>query len=429
MTLFARTAPTERVVAATEPDVPGQTAAAARPHLLFLVTEDWYFCSHRLPVARAARDAGFAVSVATRVGVHGAWIEAEGFRLIPLDWSRASRSPWRLAAELWRIARLYRRERPDLVHHVAIKPAVLGALAAMLAGRPAVLTTLAGRGAALSGTGLPARLAGAGLRGLLRWLAARRRAMVAVQNAKDGDWLAAGPGVPRICLIPGSGVDLQHYRPLAEPSGPVTVAQVSRMLTLKGVEDLVEAVRRLRADGLDLHLLLAGPPDPTNPAGIAPTRLRAWSAEPGIGWLGPVEDVRTVWARAHIAVLASRGGEGVPKSLLEAAACGRAIVATDVAGIRDVARSGVNALLAPPGDPAALAAALRSVATDAALRRSLAQESRAVVCAAFGEAEVAARTLELYHQLLDTTGSTAGADRAVRRRPPRRTEAQRSGGI
>lgn len=404
MTLFTRTARADSVVAAAQPDVPPPTVAAGRPHLLFLVTEDWYFCSHRLPVARAAREAGFAVSVATRVGAHGPRIEAEGFRLIALDWSRASRSPGRLAAELWRIVRLYRRERPDLVHHVAVKPAVFGALAALLAGRPAVLTTLAGRGAALSGTGLPARLAGAGLRGLLRWLAGRRRAMVAVQNADDGDWLAAGPGVPRLCLIPGSGVDLQHYRPLAEPDGPVTVAQVSRMLTLKGVEDLVEAVRRLRAEGLDLHLLLAGPPDPANPAGIAPARLLAWSAEPGIRWLGPVADVRTVWTRAHIAVLASRGGEGVPKSLLEAAACGRAIVATDVAGIREVARPGVNAVLAPPGDPAALAVALRSVATDAALRRSLAQESRAVVGAAFGEAEVAARTLDLYRHLLGRGG-------------------------
>lgn len=191
-------------------------------------------------------------------------------------------------------------------------------------------------------------------------------------------------------------MDLAHYEELADALGPVTCAQVSRMLTLKGVEDLVAAVRLVRTRGVDLRLILAGAPDRDSPAAVPEETLRAWADEPGIEWLGAVGDVRTVWARAHIAVLASRGGEGVPKSLLEAAACGRPIVATDVPGSREVAVEGRNALLARPRDPASLAEALARLAGDTALRRRLGHASRAVVDPEFGEAEVGRRMRDLY---------------------------------
>jgi len=371
-----------------------------RPHLLFLVTEDWYFCSHRLPVARAARDAGFRVSVATRVAAHGDRIRAEGFDLFPLSWQRRSANPFDGVRDVLAIARLYRRLRPDLVHHIAIKPAVFGALAAMAAGVPAIVTTLAGRGYALSGNSLPSRLAGSAVRAVLRGTGIGRRAVITVQNPDDAAWLRRAPGVTGVELIPGSGVDLAHFHPLPEPDGPITVAQVSRMLTMKGVEDLVDAVRRVRARGLDLRLLLAGDSDAGSHAAIPVDRLRDWSAEPGIDWLGPVADVRDVWARAHIAVLASHGGEGIPKSLLEAAACGRALVATDVPGSREVARDFINAWLVPPAAPAALADALYRAALDEDRRRRFGIASRAIVDPAYGEEAVAQRTLALYRSLL-----------------------------
>lgn len=373
---------------------------APRPRLLFLVTEDWYFWSHRLPVARAARDAGFEVVVATRVKGHGDRIRAEGFRLVPLEWDRGTRTPWRALSELATVVRLYRRERPDLAHHIAVKPAVFGAVAAMATGLPAMVTTLAGRGFALSGRGLLPVLAGMAVRAVLRLGAIGRRAAVVVQNPEDRAWLRSAPSVPHVRLIAGSGVDLGRYLPLPDPDGPFTVAQVSRMLALKGVEDAVEAVRRLRAEGLDMRLLLAGASDADNPAAIPPDRLAAWAEEGGVEWLGPVPDVRQVWARAHVALLASRGGEGVPKTLLEAAACGRPIVATYVAGTRDVARGGVNAVLIPPNDPEALANALRLLACDPAYRARLAQASRSVVDPAFGDDRVAERTLALYRRLV-----------------------------
>ncbi|WP_044560675.1 glycosyltransferase family 4 protein [Azospirillum sp. B4] len=376
---------------------------APRPTLLFVVTEDWYFRSHRLPTARAARDAGFDVAVACRVVNDGAAIAAEGFRVIPLPWQRGSFNPLRALGDIRRLARLYRRERPTIIHHIAVKPTVLGGFALFLAGFPRglgdtrVVATLAGLGLGLSGRGAKASLGRVLLRCALNAAGWRRGHALVVQNGDDAALLASGrPRPPAARLIRGSGVDLAHYEELAEPLGPVTCAQVSRMLTLKGVEDLVAAVRLARARGVDLRLILAGAPDPDSPAAIPEATLRAWNDEAGIEWLGAVSDVRSVWARAHIAVLASRGGEGVPKSLLEAASCGRAIVATDVPGSREVAVDGRNALLAPPGDPAALADALARLAQDAPLRRRLSLASRAVVDPEFGEAEVGRRMRDLY---------------------------------
>jgi glycosyltransferase involved in cell wall biosynthesis len=374
--------------------------------LLFLVTEDWYFCSHRLPMARAARDAGFQVTVATRIDAHRAAIEAEGFRVVPLTWHRRSINPLAAVTAVAEIAALYRRERPHIVHHVALKPTVLGGLAAFLAEVPAVVNALTGLGTAFLGSGLKARLAGAVARPLLRFVLRRPGSVLVVQNEDDHQLLTSLGLVPagRVHLIRGSGVDTQRFAELPEPSEPpVVVAQVGRLLDDKGVRTLVAAHGAVRARGVDMTLLLAGTPDPANPSSIPAAELAGWRALPGVELADHVTDVRDVWARAHVAVLASRR-EGLPKSLLEAAACGRAIIATDVPGCREVARAGVNALLVPPDDVAALAAALERLARDLALRRRLAAASRPLVLSDMAEATVGARIVDLYRSLLAEVG-------------------------
>lgn len=367
------------------------------PKLLYLVTEDWYFCSHRLPMARAARDAGFSVVVATRVDRHGAAIEAEGFALRPLGWRRSGNGVLAALRAVLEIAALYRRERPDLVHHVAVKPVVLGGLAAGLAGVPRVVQALTGLGTVFIGRGPLLRLVQQVLKLVLR----RRGSHLVVQNQDDRDLLIRhGFAVPeRTTVIRGSGIDTGHFAPLPEPAaGPLTVAYVGRMLADKGVPVLVEAQRRLHANGIELRLLLAGDTDPENPSAIPRETLKGWARRPGVEWLGAVADVRTVWAQAQLAVLPSRR-EGLPKSLLEAAACGRALVATDVPGCREIACAGENALLVPPDDPDALAAALATLARDPALRARFAAASRRLVESDLAAAAVGARTLALYRQL------------------------------
>lgn len=383
-----------------------------RPKLLFLVTEDWYFCSHRLPIARAARDAGFAVTVLTRVTEHGDVICKEGFDLVPLGMERRNSNPLREIGAVLEIARCYRRMRPDVVHHVAVKPALVGSLAARLAGVPRVVNAIAGLGFVFASRSLKANilrpLVRLGFRTLLNWPGCR----VIVQNPDDRRLLVNDRLVApeRLVLIKGSGVDLVRFSPTPEPAvgpdAPPVAALVSRMIWDKGVGVLVEAARLLKARGVPLRVLLAGRPDPENPASIPESQLRAWHDEGIVEWVGFCDDVAGIWARSHIAVLPSWYGEGVPKSLLEAAACGRPLVAVDGPGLREIVHAGETGLLVPPHDSRALADALQCLAEDASLRQRLGQAARSLAEREFGEAGVVEGTLALYRDLLkdETSG-------------------------
>jgi glycosyltransferase involved in cell wall biosynthesis len=378
--------------------------AGRQPRLIFLVTEDWYFWAHRLPQARAARDAGFAVSVATRVNAHGDLIRGEGFALHPLNWRRGSINPFAGAASIAEVAALYRRERPDIVHHVSQKSILVGSIAARLAGVKRVVNALTGLGFLFAAATPKARMLRAALVPILRTVAARPGVRFLVENPDDGATLRRLDVVPaeRIVLIKGSGVDIGHYAGLPEPAdGPVVIGCATRMLRIKGVADVVAAFRLLRARGSNTRLLLAGASDPENPAAIAEADLRGWAAEPGVEWLGHVVDVREVWARAHIAVLASLGGEGIPMSLMEAAACGRPMVATDVPGCREIVTPGETGLLVPAGDPAKLADALAAMAGDAQLRRRCGAAARARVANGLDAGTVGRETVAVYRALLD----------------------------
>ena len=374
--------------------------SARSPRLLYLVTEDWYFLSHRLPMARAARDAGFDVHVATRVGAGRAAIEAEGFALHALPWRRADIGPGAVSS-VAAIRRLYRRLDPDIVHHVALKPALLGSLAGLgLRARP-VVNSVAGLGFLFASEHVLARTLRPLFGPAFSRLMNRAGHRVVVQNPDDRATLVRiGVDPDHIELIPGSGVDTDAFEPLPEPEGPFTVALAARMLEIKGVRAAVAAHGLLRARGLDTRLLLAGAPDPENRATISRAELETWNALPGLTWLGHVDDIRAVWARAHAAVLPSEGGEGLPKSLLEAAACGRPIVATDVPGCREIARPGVNAFRVPPRDPAALADAIETLARAPEMRRRFGAASRRLAVEEFSAGEIGRKTAALYGHLL-----------------------------
>ena len=382
--------------------------AARRPKLLFLVTEDWYFCSHRLPAARAARAAGFDVVVATRVRAHGDRIRDEGFALRPIGWRRRGDGLVGAARAISEIARLYRAEQPDLVHHIALKSVLFGGIALRRAfpapeGAPVAIDSIMGLGSRFSAASFAARLRRPSLGIALRLAAGRERGWVIVQNPEDRDALIALGIVPRqIVMIRGSGVDCNHFRALPDPDATtVTVALVSRMLRDKGVLDAVAAIRLLRGRGLPVELLLAGPTDPDNRGSLtAETLISLGPADHGIEWLGPVADVRAVWRRAAIAVLPSTYGEGVPKALLEAAACARPIVASDVPGCREVVRPGETGLLVPPRDIEGLADAIAALAGDPVRRKAMGRAGRALVEREFAEEIVARETLAVYDAAL-----------------------------
>jgi len=375
--------------------------------LLFAVTEDWYFLSHRLPMARAARDAGFEVHVATRLDKGEEAIRAEGFIPHHLPLKRGSFSPVGMVKSAFGLRTLIQELEPAILHNVAMKPILIGTLAALLSGQKRVVNSLTGRGAVFTDKDRRVQFTRPLIAGLLGWLLRRDRSWTVVQNPDDAN-LVEGLGVAkeRIVLIPGSGVETDKLTPLPVPPDPVTAAYVGRMLAIKGVPTLIEAYASLGQPEPQFMLLLAGRCDPENPGSLAPEQLKEFASAFGIEWLGHVDDVREVWKRAHFAVLASSGGEGLPKTLLEAAACGRPMVATDVPGSREIAIDGQTAIVVPPDDPQALAAALDRMASDSELRARLGANARKLVEEKFSADAIGQATVELYDAILESRPET-----------------------
>lgn len=373
--------------------------------ILFLVTEDWYFCLHRLPIARAARDAGFRVLVAAQVSEHREVIEREGFKLIPMRWTRRSLNPLRALSEVHQICAIYRQFQPDLVHHVALKPSLYGTIAGGITGTSPIVNNLAGLGQAFSSKGMSASIIRSGLVTAFRILFSRRGICTIVENSDDRDFLAASVGIDRqaVALIRGVGVDVSSFKPVPEPrQGMPTVTLVSRMLWPKGIEELVQAARILQQRGRPVRIQLVGVPDPSSRVSIPEQQLLEWQTEGVVEWLGYRKDVADIWAHSHIAILPSYYREGIPRSLLEAAACGRAIVTTDMPGCREIVRHGRNGLLVPPRNPAAIADAIEQLVGDPDLRQRMGQVGREMVEREFAEEHVMTQTLAVYQSLLGT---------------------------
>ena len=367
--------------------------------LLYVVSEDWYFLSHRLPMARAARDASFEVHVATNVKDGAREIAEEGFVLHAVPFARGRLSLPAALATVRALRRVHRTVAPAIVHHVALQPTVFGLLAAI--GRPvASVNAVTGLGHTFIAATAKARFLRRVIGTVLRTLINNGQSVALVQNPDDRDLLVSlGIAKKRIVLIPGSGVDVDHLHPMPEPSDSLTVGFVGRLLEDKGIRALIDAHRLLRTKGLNIELLIAGAPDPANPASVSPEEASAWGRELGVTWLGHVSDIATVWARAHIAVLPSRR-EGLPKSLLEAAACGRPMVATDVPGCREVAVADKTGLLVPVDDPPALASAIETLANSAEMRSRYGAAARQLVLEKFSSDVIGRATVDLYRRLL-----------------------------
>jgi glycosyltransferase involved in cell wall biosynthesis len=376
--------------------------SGSQPRVLFLITEDWYFSGHWLGLARALRDAGFEVGVACRVGEAAEAIARTGVRVLPLDMDRSSLNPFHLIACVTRIARVYRAFRPDIVHHVALKMALLGGLAARITGTRRVINAIAGMGYVFASDSPRARLLRPLVLLAMRLLLDGPETRTIVQNGDDLEVLAARGIVARerLRLMPGVGVDLERFRPVPEPPGPPRAVLVSRMIREKGIQETVEAARILKARGAAVRIALAGGPDPESPSAIPQSTLERWAQEGDVEILGHVEDIPALWAESHIALLPSYYREGVPHSLIEAAACTRPLIAADGPGLRDIVRDGETGLLVPPRDAGALADAIERLASDEELRRRMGAAGRRLAEARFGAGTINAMTLEVYRELL-----------------------------
>jgi len=374
-----------------------------RPRLLFVVTEDWYFHSHRLPLAQAALDAGYSVAIATRVNAHRGEIEACGCEVIPLQrLRRRSLNPLREIFAVAELVRVYRRWRPDIVHHVALKPVLYGSLAAVFARVRFTVNALAGLGFVYSSRTSLARILRPAINAALRLALNRPGAVAIVQNDDDARMLRSIglTHATAVHVIRGSGVDLRRFRPSgASRDAPPIVMLAARMLWDKGIREFVEAAERLRAAGVDARFVLVGGRDEENPTAVPTEALAAWQHTGVVEWWGQRSDMPDVLAQATIVCLPSYR-EGLPKVLLEAAACGKPVVATNVPGCRDVLEPGVTGLLVPAHDATALAEALQALLADPALRERMGLQGRQLAAARFDLGAVQAATIELYRDLV-----------------------------
>jgi glycosyltransferase involved in cell wall biosynthesis len=329
-------------------------------------------------------------------------IEREGLRFLPLSLRRRSTNPARELLTIVELVRLYRRERPDVVHQVTVKPILYGSFAARLAGGPARINAIPGLGYLFLGRGMKGRLRRRSAMRAYKWALAGERSRTIFQNAEDRQ-LFIDEGAVRAeqaILIRGAGVDVTRFVPRPEPAGPPLVMLASRLLWDKGVGDFVEAVRRLKRDGVACRAILVGKPDTENPHAVSCDVLRRWEAEGVVELWGHQTDMPAVLSRSAVVVLPTYYPEGLPKILLEAAASGRAIVATDVPGCRDVVRHGENGLLVPPHDTSSLAAALLSLLSDRARREAMGRRNRLRAEREFSDDLVFSQTLRVYHDLL-----------------------------
>lgn len=367
--------------------------------VIFLVTEDWYFCSHRLKLAIEARRRGYEVHVICRVEKHGELIRSEGLHLHEISWRRNDRSLISHLKSFSSILKIYRQVQPEICHHVALKPIVLGGLVARLTSQPRVINAVAGLGAVFTMDDWRAVLLRKILAHFLSLTSDRPNCLTIFQNSDDKktfeDLNLLKHSIPHI--VRGAGIDTEYFSVQKSPCSSVpTFAIVSRMLSIKGVQDAVEASCSLYESGLIHRLLLCGNPDPFSRASISRATLEKWNDFPSVFWLGHIEDVRHVWKQSDVAIQPSRGGEGLPKSLLEAAACGKPIIATDVPGCREISKNGVNAFLVKPNSPDDLAAAMRKIAYNRELQNEMGANSRLIAEQEFSLNTIFTQTFSLY---------------------------------
>ena len=373
--------------------------------ILLFANTDWYLYNFRLGLAQALRDRGDEVVMVSPDGAYASRLQEFGFRWVCFPLRRRGLNPLVEISTIARLFSLYRREKPDLIHQFTVKCVLYGSLVGRMLGIHAVVNSVTGLGYVFTD--------GKGARGWIRGIIVLfyrlvlRRSWVIFQNPDDRAVFLENYLVDprRLALIRGSGVDAQRFTPTLEPDGIPVVILPARVLWDKGVGEFVEAARRLQADGLHARFVLVGDSDSENPAAVPVTQIREWEKKGVIEWWGWQENMIEVYAQAHIICLPSYR-EGLPKTLIEAAACGRPIVASDVPGCREIVRMGENGLLVPARDVTALAAALKQLIQDSDTRRAMGMRGRRIAEKEFSMDLIVSQTLNVYHSAAGVEAGT-----------------------
>ncbi len=369
--------------------------------ILLSANTDWYLYNFRFSLARHLRREGFEVVLVSPPGRFAPAFAEQNFRWRSWGLGRKTLAPWVEIHSLLSLVQIYRQEQPDLLHHHTIKPVLYGSLIAQRLGYQNVVNSITGRGYVFIGKGWKARLLKRLVQPFYR-LAFRPINFAAIfENEVDRQYFINQNFISegRTWLIPGVGVDPEQFVPAPEPPGPPVILFSGRMLWDKGVGVLVDAVKLLPA-GLSYRIVLVGEPDSGNPSSINQQQLHKWHEDGLVEWWGWRSDMNDVYAQSAIVVLPTMYGEGVPTVLLEAAACGRPIIATDIPGCREITIHEQNGLLVPADDPVRLAQALETLIADPDLRGRMGKVGRQLVLQKFTASQVNEQTLAVYQRVL-----------------------------
>jgi len=371
--------------------------------LLFIVNVDWFFISHRLPIALKAMEEGYEVYLLCAVTDKTEYLESLGLIVHPFSFSRSGKNIFNELACVFGLYKQIKSIKPDLVHLVTIKPVLYGGVAARLAKVPGVVSAISGLGFLfVKRVGVQARLFRYVVLFLYRMAMGHSNQRIIFQNPTDMNALVAAGGVQKdkVRMIRGSGVDLLDYPVLPEPDGVPIVVMASRLLKDKGVHEFVEAARIVKSKGIKARFQLIGEPDSGNPESVTAEAVQSWQDEGIVECLGFRSDIAELFAQAHIVTLPSYYGEGLPKVLIEAAACGRAVITTDMPGCRDAVEPDVSGLLVPARNAKALAQAMERLIEDDVLRQRMGRAGRDLTEREFGIDKVVAAHLAIYQELI-----------------------------
>jgi len=357
--------------------------------------------NHRLALAEAVRERGADVSLLAPRDRYAEKLKSAGFQWTEVNLDRKSTDPLTEFRSLVQITRVLRRLKPDLIHNFTLKPVIYGSLASLVLGVPALVNSITGLGYFFSTQGETLAFKRALVRPLLRMALSIGNRTTVFQHQGDLDAYKGMRVVPssKATIIPGSGIDVDQFRPRPEPEDPVVVLMAGRMLWDKGVAVIADASRMLKNQGNSFRVALVGQPDPGNPSSISETQLRDWEREGVAEWWGYRDDMPDVYGSCHIVVLPSFA-EGVPRVLLEAAAMGKPLIASDLPGCREVISDGENGYLFPAGDARALADSISSLVHDRKLRQKMGEKGRDIVLERFTNEIINERTVQVYQELL-----------------------------
>jgi glycosyltransferase involved in cell wall biosynthesis len=372
---------------------------------VFYANTDWYLYNFRLSTARQLLEEGHDVVMLSPPGEYGHRFAEHGMRWVQLPMDRASLNPLREMQTIRALTRVLRDEQPDLLHNFTVKCAIYGALAARRARVPAVVNAVAGMGYVFASDAMLARTLRPMVKLLMRGTLGHKDSRLILQNPDDADAFVRARLVPQqhIRVIRSSGVNLERFvpvEPVVEPR-PLRVLLAARLLWEKGIGEYIEAARLLRAQGRNIEFVLAGSPDPGNPRSASREQAQAWVAEGLVDWRGHVDDMPSLMRSVDVIALPSYYREGVPKSLIEAAACGLAIITTNLPGCREVVSDdGIDGLHVEPRCARSLAGCIAKLDDDRELVRRLGDHARRKAMEHFDEQMVIRRTIEVYDELL-----------------------------